>query len=113
MQVTNNQKHFEQIMFLKLHILSIILIGNIPHSARPPSFNFTGARLTFVTKLHRNEYAGRRKNFQEELRFFRSSVRNNYELTSLNSSKGERIARKRLIESVLMKERLSYRMYRY
>ena len=48
------------------------ILGQIPHSARPPSLNFTGARLTFVTKLQVNEYEGRKKNLEEELRHFRA-----------------------------------------
>ncbi|XP_065060932.1 uncharacterized protein LOC135688140 [Rhopilema esculentum] len=51
---------------------SVIFQGQIPHSARPPSLNFTGARLTFVTKLQENEYYGRYKNLEEELRHFQS-----------------------------------------
>jgi len=51
---------------------AVIFQGQIPHSARPPSLNFTGARLTFVTKLQMNEYEGRKKNLQEELRHFKA-----------------------------------------
>ena len=53
-------------------MLICIILGQIPHSARPPSLNFTGARLTFVTKLQMNEYEGRKKNLQEELRHFKA-----------------------------------------
>ena len=52
--------------------LICIILGQIPHSARPPSLNFTGARLTFVTKLQMNEYEGRKKNLEEELRHFKA-----------------------------------------
>lgn len=48
------------------------ILGQIPHSARPPSLNFTGARLTFVTKLQMNEFEGRKKNLEEELRHFQA-----------------------------------------
>eukprot|EP00794_Sanderia_malayensis_P015297 gene15297-16874_t len=51
---------------------AVIFQGQIPHSARPPSLKFTGARLTFVTKLQPNEFEGRYKNFVEEVRHFRS-----------------------------------------
>jgi len=84
------------------------LLGNIPHSARPPSFNFTGARLTFVTKLHRNEYAGRRKNFLEELRFFKAAVNSNFELKILSSNRGEEQAKNILEESREMKRKITF-----
>jgi len=88
----------------------VIFDGNIPHSARPPSFTFTGARLSFVTKLHRNEFAGRYKNFQEELRFFRSTVGMNYDLKTLGSDEGEVFAKSRLDSMREMKEKNNYQL---
>lgn len=85
----------------------VIFDGNIPHSARPPSFNFTGARLTFVTKLHRNEYTGRRKNFQEELRFFRSIVGSNFEMNDFKGGKGEEKAKKIIEQSRKIHEQVA------
>ena len=48
--------------------------GIIPHSARPPSRNFTGARLSFAVKLSTNEWTGRIKASQEELRHFTGAL---------------------------------------
>ena len=42
-------------------------IGIIPHSARPPSANFSGARLSFAVKISRNEWTARLKNIREIL----------------------------------------------
>ena len=44
-----------------------VLVGVIPHSARPPSSNFSGARLSFAVKLSRNERVARTKEIHEEL----------------------------------------------
>ena len=49
-----------------------IILGQIPHSARPSSPKFTGARLSLVTKLQVNEYEGRKKNLEEELMHFKA-----------------------------------------
>ena len=49
-------------------------LGIIPHSARPPSRNFTGARLSFAVKLSTNEWTGRIKAAQEELRHFTGAL---------------------------------------
>ena len=46
----------------------VIFQGIIPHSARPPSRNFTGARLSFAVKLSTNERTGRLKASREELK---------------------------------------------
>ena len=62
------------------------ILGQIPHSARPPSLNFTGARLTFVTKLQQNEYWGRMKNLEEESRHFRSHAGSVVQLEALAQS---------------------------
>ena len=88
---------------------NILFSGNIPHSARPPSFNFTGARLTFVTKLHKNEFTGRKKNFQEEMRQYKGAVSGLNTLEMLNSRRGEAYARRQLKELRQMKEKLAYR----
>ena len=86
-----------------------LFLGNIPHSARPPSFNFSGARLTFVTKLHKNEYTGRKKNFEEEMRHYRGSVSGFDTLDLLNSRRGKSYAKRQLEEMRKMKEKLTYR----
>ena len=96
---------------LKRVIVSSFYLGNIPHSARPPSFNFSGARLTFVTKLHRNEYTGRKKNFQEEMRHFNSYLSSLSELEILGNRSGEAYARRQLQELRKMKEKLSFRKF--
>ncbi|XP_028394289.1 uncharacterized protein LOC114518487 isoform X2 [Dendronephthya gigantea] len=52
----------------------VIFQGIIPHSARPPSRNFTGARLSFAVKLSVNEFTGRLKASREELRHFTGAL---------------------------------------
>ncbi|XP_057303752.1 uncharacterized protein LOC130641105 [Hydractinia symbiolongicarpus] len=87
---------------------TVIFDGNIPHSARPPSFNYSGARLTFVTKLHKNEYTGRKKNFQEEMRHYMAAVHGLSYLDELKGRRGEIIARKQLDEKKKMMEASTY-----
>ena len=96
---------------LKSIKVSSFYLGNIPHSARPPSFNFSGARLTFVTKLHRNEYTGRKKNFQEEMRHFNGYLNSFTELEILGKRSGEAYARRQLEELRKIKEKLSFRKF--
>ncbi|EDO45046.1 predicted protein [Nematostella vectensis] len=49
---------------------AVIFQGIIPHSARPPSTNYSKARLSFVTKMSVDEIVGRTKAFKEEMRHF-------------------------------------------
>lgn len=57
-----------------VHILTLLFSGIIPHSARPPSRNFTGARLSFAVKLSNNERVGRIKASREELRHLSAAL---------------------------------------
>lgn len=100
---------WESFIPIYISISTIFFSGNIPHSARPPSFNFSGARLTFVTKLHKNEYTGRKKNFQEDHRHIASSAGMIEMMDILASKKGERYAKMQLDQLRKMKTKITYR----
>ena len=56
-----------------------------------------------------NLFSFRYKNFQEELRFFRSTVGMNYDLKRLGSEEGESYAKSRLDGMREMKMKMNYR----
>lgn len=47
-----------------------IFHGTIPHSARPPSIHFPGARYTFAVKLSPSPQVAKAKNLQEVRPYF-------------------------------------------
>ena len=63
-----------------------------------------------MTKLHRNEYTGRKKNFQEEMRHLNGLLGDLSVMDILKKAKsGEAFAQQQLNQLKQLKEKLSFR----